>query len=120
LWFAFAFAVSTIEVWLVMYFLTVPISWTTAVGIEVLSVIVDGVFFFMPGKLGTQEGGKMLAFTLFGLPPEKGLAMGLIRRGRELFWDSIGLALYAVLRGRRETAVTVFAETSPQHSTGQE
>lgn len=118
LWFAFAFAVSVVEVWLVMHFLGVQVSWSAALGIEVLSVIVDGVFFFMPGKLGTQEGGKMLAFTLFGLPPEKGLAMGFIRRGRELFWDGVGLAVYAVMRARA-SAPRAYAEAPEQRSAAQ-
>lgn len=119
LWFAFAFAVSVIEVWLVMYFLGVPVSWSAALGIEVLSVIVDAVFFFMPGKLGTQEGGKMLAVTLFGLPPDKGLAMGFIRRGRELFWDGIGLAVYALMRARVPASAATYVEVPEQRSAAQ-
>jgi uncharacterized protein (TIRG00374 family) len=104
-WYAATFAVSVIEVALVFYFLDLPVTWQAVLGVEVLSVLVDGVLFFVPGKMGTSEGSKMLMFMLFGLPPEKGLALGLIRRAREMLWDFFGLAIYALERGRaRERA----------------
>lgn len=99
-WYAMMFAVSTLEVALVFYFLDLPFTWQAVLGVEVLSVLVDGVLFFVPGKMGTSEGSKMLMFMMFGLPPEKGLALGLIRRAREMLWDVLGLAIYAVERGR--------------------
>jgi hypothetical protein len=97
-WYGTAFAVSTLEVALVLYFLGLPLTWQAVLGIEVLSVLVDGILFFVPGKMGTSEGSKMLMFLLFGLPPEKGLALGLIRRAREMLWDVLGLAIYAAER----------------------
>lgn len=103
-WYALTFAVSTLEVLLILYFLDLPLTWQAVLGIEVLSVFVDGLLFFVPGKMGTSEGSKMLMFMLFGLPAEKGLAMGLIRRARETLWDFLGLAIYAVERSRPAAA----------------
>jgi uncharacterized protein (TIRG00374 family) len=102
-WYSMMFAVSTLEVALVFLFLGLPFTWQAVLGVEVLSVLVDGLLFFVPGKMGTSEGSKMLMFKMFGLPPEKGLALGLIRRAREMLWDALGLAMYAVERTRAKT-----------------
>ncbi|MFQ5666232.1 MAG: flippase-like domain-containing protein [Candidatus Binatia bacterium] len=80
-----------VEVYLILWFLGLPATVQRALTIEVLSVAIDGMLFFVPGKLGTQEGGKVLIFTMLGLDPAKGLALGILRRIRELAWASIGL-----------------------------
>ena len=68
--------------------------------IEVLSIAINGVLFFIPAKLGTQEGGKVLIFTLLGLTPAQGLDFGLLRRVRELAWAAVGLTLLSRLQSR--------------------
>jgi glycosyltransferase 2 family protein len=82
-----------VEIYLILWFLNVPVSVHRALTIEVLSVAIDGMLFFVPAKLGTQEGGKVLIFTLLGLDPAKGLALGILRRIRELTWAGIGLLI---------------------------
>lgn len=92
--FALGWALGTLEVYLILLFLGVPeTSWRLALIIEVLSVAIDGALFFVPGKIGTQEGGKVLIFTLLGLPPAKGLALGIIRRVRDVTWSALGLLI---------------------------
>jgi len=80
-----------VEIYVILHFLEVGASWERALSIEALSVTVDGLFFFVPAKAGTQEGGKVLIFTLLGLDPAKGLTLGIVRRTRELTWAGIGL-----------------------------
>lgn len=82
-----------VEIYLILWFLGVPVSVHRALTIEVLSVAIDGMLFFVPFKAGTQEGGKVLIFTLLGLDPVKGLAVGILRRIRELTWAAVGLAI---------------------------
>jgi putative membrane protein len=82
-----------LEIYLIMWFLGIPGGWYRALTIEVLSVAVDGLLFFVPAKAGTQEGGKVLIFTLLGLDPAKGLALGLVRRLRDLSWAVVGLLI---------------------------
>ena len=82
-----------VEIYLILWFLGVPVSVHRALTVEVLSVAIDGMLFFVPAKVGTQEGGKVLIFTLLGLDPAKGLALGIVRRIRELTWASIGLLI---------------------------
>lgn len=80
-----------LEIYLILHFLQVGASWQRALSIEALSVTIDGLFFFVPAKAGTQEGGKVLIFTLLGLDPAKGFTLGIVRRIRELSWAGIGL-----------------------------
>ena len=82
-----------VEIYLILWFLGVPVTVHRALTIEVLSVAIDGMLFFVPAKLGTQEGGKVLIFTVLGLDPARGLALGILRRIRELTWALIGLLI---------------------------
>jgi putative membrane protein len=82
-----------IEIYLILWLLNVPATLQRALTIEVLSVAIDGTLFFVPLKAGTQEGGKVLIFTILGLDPAKGLALGIVRRIRELSWALIGLLI---------------------------
>jgi len=83
-----------LEIYIILVFLDVPHrSWHLALTIEVFSVTIDALFFLVPAKAGTQEGGKVLIFKLLGLPPEKGLILGILRRLRDLSWSAVGLTL---------------------------
>jgi uncharacterized protein (TIRG00374 family) len=93
--FAAGWALGVVEIYLILWFLEVDVTVSRALTIEVLSAIIDGVLFFVPAKAGTQEGGKVLIFTLLGLDPAKGLALGIVRRIRELSWAGVGLLLWS-------------------------
>ncbi len=71
-----------------------PLSWSRAAAIESLSVLVETGLFFVPAKMGTQEGGKYFIFLVLGLDPSLGFAFGVTRRIRELAWGALGLALF--------------------------
>jgi putative membrane protein len=91
--FCAGWALGVVEIYLILWFLGVPASVHRALTIEVLSVAIDGMLFFVPAKVGTQEGGKVLIFTVLGLDPGKGLALGILRRIRELTWALIGMLI---------------------------
>lgn len=101
--FAGAYAWGAVEAFLICNFIGVPISPHTAVAIEVLSVTIDGVFFLVPAKVGTQELGKTAIFSMLGLPLTAGFAFGIIRHIRELAWALAGLGIYTAA-GRRSPA----------------
>jgi putative membrane protein len=82
-----------VEIYLILWFLGVPVTVHRALTVEVFSVAIDGMLFFVPAKVGTQEGGKVLIFTILGFDPAKGLALGIVRRIRELTWASVGLLI---------------------------
>jgi len=90
-----------VEVYIVLTCLDAGPSLSRAMTIEVLSVAIDALTFFVPAKAGTQEGGKVLIFDLLGLDPAKGLTLGIVRRLRELSWSMLGLVVLARHHARR-------------------
>jgi len=100
--FCAGWAAGVIEIYLILWLLGLPVTVHSALTIEVFSVVIDGMLFFVPAKVGTQEGGKVLIFTLLSFDPSKGLALGILRRIRELAWAFIGM----VLLSRRQLAPT--------------
>jgi putative membrane protein len=93
-----------VEVYIVLSCLQVGATLGRAMTIEVLSVAIDALLFFVPAKAGTQEGGKVLIFQVLGLDPAKGLALGIVRRLRELTWSMIGLIVLARHHARQRAA----------------
>ena len=91
--FAVGWALGVLEIYIILWLLGVPVTIHRALTIEVLSVAIDGMLFFIPAKVGTQEGGKVLIFTVLALDPAKGLALGILRRIRELSWAAVGMLI---------------------------
>lgn len=94
--FALGYVWGTLEAFLICYFLGVPVTPMMAFAIEVLSAAVDGAFFMVPAKVGTQEAGKTAIFVGLGLPATTGFAFGVIRHIRELVWAAAGFALFSL------------------------
>jgi uncharacterized membrane protein YbhN (UPF0104 family) len=93
--FCLGWTLGVVESYLVLHFLELPVSLEQAFAVEVLGVAFNNaLFFFVPLRAGTQEAGKILAFTAAGFDPVQGLAGGILCRIRELFWALFGLALF--------------------------
>jgi hypothetical protein len=101
--FGAGYLLGTVEVYLILVFLDVPATVAGALAIEVLTVALENVFFFVPLRAGTQEASKVLVFMLLGLDPIKGMAFAILSRVRELTWALIGLAILSCrhIRGLR-------------------
>jgi len=95
---AAAYAWNAVEAWWICRLIGLPVDVRTALTIEVLSVAIDGLFFIVPAKIGTQELGKVAVFSLLGLPARFGFAFGIVRHVRELFWAAAGLLVYSMRR----------------------
>jgi uncharacterized protein (TIRG00374 family) len=95
-----AWLVNVLEVGLVLALLGSPVAAATAFAIAVLTVLVEGFFFFVPARVGVQEGGLYAIFLALGMDPARGFSLGLIRRLRELTWGLAGLAILALYRRR--------------------
>ena len=90
------------ELWLACHFLGLRPSLGVVFAGEALGALCDGVFFFVPMRIGAAEGGRVFVFALLGFSAAQGLTLGLVRRVRELAWTTIGLAIYPWLgMGRR-------------------
>jgi putative membrane protein len=88
------------ETWLVMYFLSRPLSVTDAFILESLSSGVRAAAFMVPGALGALEGGIVVFGALFGLPADMALAISLSKRVRELALGLPGLMAWQWVEGR--------------------
>lgn len=84
------------EAYWICRFIGVPVGVATAFLIELLSLGIDAIFFMVPAKVGTQEGGKTAIFAALGLPAHAGFAFGVVRHIRELAWAAGGLALCSI------------------------
>jgi putative membrane protein len=74
--------------WLLLWMMGSPISLWSVLSLESLIFALRSVAFFIPGAIGVQEAGYVMAAPLFGLAPETALALSLVKRAREL---TIGL-----------------------------
>ena len=83
------------EMYVTLYFLGFPVSFTELWILEALAQLVKIGSFLIPLSLGAQEGGLILIFSAFGYPANLGLTVSLVRRVRELVWVGLGLALGA-------------------------
>ncbi len=94
--FAFlSWVLGAVEIYLVFEFLDAPISFADAWIIETVIVLVRSATFFVPAHIGVQDGALTMVGNALAGSNEIGLAVALIRRGRELFWAGIGLLIYA-------------------------
>jgi len=82
-----------VEMYLIFYFLGHPISFADAWMVEATVVLVRAATFFIPGHLGVQDGAIALMGQALAGTPEIGLTVALLRRGRELAWTAVGLAI---------------------------
>ncbi|NLO91890.1 MAG: hypothetical protein GX410_07880 [Elusimicrobia bacterium] len=89
-----AYIWGALEAYMICYFLGEPVAPVTALLIEMLSVLMDGIFFAVPAKTGTQEATKTAIFSALGLNPATGFAFGITRHIREIAWAGLGLLLY--------------------------
>ena len=101
-----AWFVGVVEAFLILRFLGAPVSWGSAIAIESLSVLIETAFFFVPAKMGTQEGGKVAIFVALGLDASKGFALGFVRRLRELAWAFFGLWALLAMERRARRAIS--------------
>jgi hypothetical protein len=92
--------VGAAEVYLILRWAATPVDWQTALALETGAVLIDGMLFFVPAKVGTQEGGKVVVFAALGLNPARGLTVSIVRRLRELTYAGVGLIALGCLGGR--------------------
>lgn len=90
-----------LEIYFILKCLDVSVGFLDAFMIEALHQLIRGLAFMIPANLGTQEGGNLFIFTLFGLGAVLGLSVSLIRRIRELAWSGLGWVL--LIRNQKST-----------------
>ncbi len=93
-----------LEIFVILAAMGLWISWVDVVIIEAFSKGLTTIFFFVPGRVGTDEGGLVALFKLMRLGVEHGASLALVQRLRGIFWAAVGLALLARYAVRRTGA----------------
>lgn len=85
------------QLWCILRWLNAPAPLVTCLAIEAFAIVADSAMFFVPGRVGVQEGGRVLIFTALGMSAATGLAAAVIIRLAQLGSAALGLAAYAGL-----------------------
>lgn len=84
------------EVWFILQAISdAPISFLTAFLLETLNRVILIVFKLIPFVLGIDEAGASFITENLGIGNGIGVAMTIIRKGRALFWATVGSILIA-------------------------
>jgi putative membrane protein len=87
----FSWAGGTFEIYVGLLAMGHEVSLRQAFVIESLGMAVRSAGFAVPGALGIQEGGFILVCGLFGIGPDSGLALSMLKRLREITVGVAGL-----------------------------
>lgn len=86
--------------WLALALIGTRIDFIDAVAIESLLCAARSAAVFIPGAIGVQEAGYAVMMPLFGIPSEIGIAVSLLKRGREIAVGIPVLLSWQVAEGR--------------------
>ncbi|MBP0491726.1 lysylphosphatidylglycerol synthase domain-containing protein [Pararoseomonas indoligenes] len=104
-WHMVSWLIGVVETWAAMRAVGIEAGLAEALVIESLGQAVRSAGFFIPGALGVQEGGYVLICALFGIPPDKAIALVLIRRIRDIILGVPGVIAWRLsVAGARPAA----------------
>ena len=83
----------TLEIYVILHVLGEPMPLVSVYLFHSLMMVINVIFGFVPYGMGVFEGGHVFLFHLMGLDPGTGLAVGIVRRIRKIFWMLFGLLL---------------------------
>lgn len=92
------------EVWLMALLIRAPIGFYDALIIEALAQPIRAIAILIPGGLGAQEVGGVALCTFLGMSEPAAVTLWLLKRGRELVFDSVGLVYLARHTARGKSA----------------
>lgn len=94
-WFA-----GVLEAYLCLRWLGLPAHWDVALTVESFGLFIANLGYFVPGRLGVNEGGRVLLFAALGVPMPGAITFAIVRRLREVAWIGVGFALLLAHRRR--------------------
>jgi putative membrane protein len=89
------------EIWFALWLFDHPVSIGAAVMLESMTQAIRHVAFVVPAGLGVQEAGLILFGHIVGISGEMALAVGMVKRIRELAWGLPTLVSWQWVEGRR-------------------
>jgi glycosyltransferase 2 family protein len=112
-------SVGAVQLAVFLWWLGVPFTVLAVCVAFAVAVALDLFSFFVPARLGAQEAARMLAMTVAGLDPARGLSFSLVLRAEQIFWAGIGLLVVPSLLGaRREPPVPLAARAPDREHPG--
>jgi uncharacterized membrane protein YbhN (UPF0104 family) len=88
-------------IWLSVRLIGARIDFFSCIAIEALLAALRSATVFVPAAIGVQEAGYAALMPLFGLGPEYGLAVSLLKRARDIVVGVPVLLLWQAFEGRR-------------------
>lgn len=82
-----------LEIYAALVPLGITVSFSSVLVMEAFTKLAKAIFFFVPGRVGADEGSSAGIFALLGLAPAAGLTLALARRLRAIFWSGVGLGV---------------------------
>ncbi len=96
-----AWLLGIVETWLALGAMGHTPTLAAALVVDSLGMAARSAGFAIPGALGVQEAGFILAAGMVGQPPEAAIALSMLKRARELVVGVTGLAVWQWMEGRR-------------------
>jgi putative membrane protein len=87
--------------WLMFQVLGAPVSLSSAIAVQSLLEALRSAMVFVPAAIGVQEAGYAALVPLFGLSPETGVAVSVMRRARDIAVGVPALLAWQLLEARR-------------------
>jgi hypothetical protein len=100
-----------LEIYLALYFISPEQAPTffTAFILESVNRIITMAFKFIPLRMGVDEAGTAKVSKILRFTEASGVTLAIVRKGRDLFWALIGIALL-VQRGFSLRSIAAEAE----------
>jgi glycosyltransferase 2 family protein len=95
---------SGLWLWVVLAVMDMHPDLWSAIAIQALVEGLRSATVFIPAAIGIQEAGYAAVAPVFGLPPEIGLAVSLLRRARDILVAVPVLLLWQLVETRQATA----------------
>jgi len=96
-WHLVGYVIGIFTTWYFLFLLAEDRGVIVAARIWCLVLWFDLVTFAVPLNLGVLEGGRLVAFRVFGFGGLPGMTFGIVSRVAQLFWAGFGLINYALL-----------------------
>ncbi|MGH7124217.1 MAG: lysylphosphatidylglycerol synthase domain-containing protein [Stellaceae bacterium] len=114
LWHCLGWIVGAGEAWLALWLLNAPLGLGDVLILESLAFALRSAAFAVPAGIGVQEGGYAALGAIFGLGPEIGLALSLLKRAREVLLAVPALLAWKLIELRAWRRRSLALAANPQ------
>jgi uncharacterized membrane protein YbhN (UPF0104 family) len=96
-----AWIASSVWLWVIFRLCGAEIDVMSCIAIESMLAALRAVTVFIPASIGVQEAGYAALAPVFGMGPEVGLAVSLLKRARDVAVGVPVLLLWQIVEGKR-------------------